>query len=580
MTRTLALAGLLLAAACQGDRPPDRAPAGRTPGLRGVVLISIDTLRADHLGCYGYHRDTSPFLDELAAGGTLFQEAITSAPWTLPAHASLLSGLYPSTHRAVDGSEAMADTVPLAAELFQEAGYATGGFVASWFVSRRYGFQRGFQRFDDFDQTLQENTKDKIPAVTVVDAAASWLREAGTRPFLLFVHLYDAHFNYAPPPEHAALFDTGYRGPRPPYRKYSYYFDNPLPEDLLAFELAMYDGEIHYVDAQLRRLYGVLEEMGIARDVLVLVTSDHGEEFFERGSWGHAHTLYDELMRVPLIFAGGGVAPGRRHALQVRHVDVLPTLLEAAGLKGPPGLPGRSLWPLLTGGEEEREAGAVPRPAFMETSRFDSNLIGVRRDGWKAILDLQEEARHLYHVAADPGEIRDLRGSEAERAEALQAETLSAAAALVPDRWLLRWFGQGDGSLTGVVETDGAFVMARPRGVGGEVRLQAGAGELAYELPPGGVLEMVVLPVDAKVTVRPPSSGGKPMAIALGREGRPAPAGPVTASAHDAEVVTGIPTPVPPAVAFWLEQSRGGGAVVTLTEDEIRRLESLGYVMR
>jgi arylsulfatase A-like enzyme len=569
-------AGALLAAVLTTSCGDGGVEPGR-PGPHGILLVSIDTLRADHLGCYGYARQTSPFLDELSGRGALFEQAIAASPWTLPSHASLLSGLSPSTHRAVEGSEAIAPSVALAAELFGEAGYRTGGFVASWFVSRRYGFDRGFQRFEDFGQTGGGNVKEKIVARRVVDEATAWLRENGQRPFFLFVHLYDPHWNFDPPPEHAALFDTGYRGPREKYRKYHYYLDNPLPADLLAHEIALYDGEIHYADAELRRLHGVLDQLGLAESVLTLVTADHGEEFFERGSWGHAHTLYDELMRVPLIVAGPGVRPGARLGGQVRHVDVLPTLLEAAGLPVPERLHGRSFWARL-------QAGVDPvgdqRPAFLESSRFETNLIGVRRGGWKIVGDLNDGGRLLFDLREDPGEEADLATERPETLAGLDEEMLAAAAALVPDRWMLRWFAQGEVLLEGRIETTGRFLLARGRGEGGEIEISADGKSLSYRLPPGGVAELAVMPVDAEVTVHPPRSGESPVTLAVGAEGRPAGAASLSVSGHDAGFLAGMPAPVPPAAAFWLEQSRGGGEAVNLTEEEIRALESLGYVQR
>ncbi len=569
--------------ACQGDHAARSAGLRGTP--RGLVLISIDTLRADHLGAYGYERATSPFMDEVAAGGVLFENAVSSAPWTLPAHASIMTGLDPVTHRAVEGNAAISADVTMAAEMFRDAGYATGGFVASWFVSRRYGFDRGFDQFDDFQRTLQNNTREKITATQVIDAAGRWLRAHGDNPFFLFVHLYDAHFNYAPPARHAALFATGYTGPREPYRKYSYYPDHPLPPDLLAQEVALYDAEIHFVDAELRRLHGILEEMGLADDVLVLITSDHGEEFFERGSWGHAHTLFEEVIRVPLIVKGPGIEGGRRWPGQVRQVDILPTLMEAFSLAGPARLPGSSLWPLLTEGRDLQEIEGVktpsgPRPAFMETSRFDSNLIGVRRDGWKAILNLVDGQEQLFDLSRDPGELHNLAAALPARMREMRAEILLTASILVPDRWLLRWFADGDALLEGRVTTTGDFSSARLRSGDGRITMDADGSGLSYRLEPGSVLEMAVIPVDAVLVVAPPTSAGRDVAIALGRDGDLTPAGGVEADTHQAGLLSGIPTPQAPAAAFWLEQSRGGGARVHLTEDEIRRLESLGYVMR
>ncbi|MFQ5669727.1 MAG: sulfatase [Acidobacteriota bacterium] len=553
------------------------APPGPPPGApRGIVLVSIDTLRADHLGCYGYRRPTSPFLDQMARRGVLFENAVSSAPWTLPSHASLLTGLYPSAHRAIEGHQAVAPGVRLAAEWLRQAGYATGGVVASWFVSRRYGFDRGFDHFEDFGQSAATNTRQKIAARQVVDDAAAWLRTVDGQPFFLFLHFYDPHFNYDPPDGHA-LFDTGYQGPRPRYRKYAYYLEHPLPPALLADEVARYDGEIHYVDAQLRRLYGILEKTGRAADTLLLVTADHGEEFFEHGSWGHAHTLHQELMRVPLLVAGPGVAGGRRIPFQVRQVDLLPTLLEAVGAARPAGLHGRSFLSWL------RDPAAPPgegRPALMETSRFDTNLLGLRRGGWTFIEDLARGQERLFDREADPGEAHDLSRAEPERLAGLRDAARAAAVAVLPDRWFLRWESAGASPLEGKVETSGRFLLVRTRGENSRAALAGQGRVVEYHLEAGGELELALMPVDAEVRVVAPAPGGRPVRLAVGAAGRLASGPELRASARDAARLLGRPAAAPPALAVWLEQQGGGGRSVTLTEDEIRRLESLGYVMR
>ncbi|MFQ5718076.1 MAG: sulfatase [Acidobacteriota bacterium] len=574
------LAGLCLVVACSS--PPEEtagATATSEGGVRHIVVISVDTLRADHLGCYGYERDTSPFIDELAAGGVLFEQAISSAPWTLPSHASLLSGVYPSTHRAVDGREGIAPSVTLAAERFGAAGWATGGFVSSWFVSHRYGFDRGFDRFDDFEQTLNSNTKHKVDGARVIDEAVRWLRQHAAEPFFLFVHLYDVHFNYDPPSPHRELFDTGYDGPLPAYRKYSYYLDHPLPADVLAAEIGLYDGAIHYADAQIQRLHAVLAELGRADDTLIVLTADHGEEFFERGSWGHAHTLYEEQVHVPLILRGPGLSP-RRVSTQVRHVDVLPTLLDLAGLPVAPGLHGVSLRG-LTGGPAPGGTGRAPRPAFLETSRFGSNVIGLRRDGAKVIYDLKAGTLRLFDLVHDPGEQTDRAVTDVARLDAMEDELLTAAAALLPDRWLMRFYARGDAVLHGAVTTSGRFLRARTDTGDGSATLSDDGSKLRFALPPGAVLEMAVMPVDATVSLaEAPTAAGEPVPVTVGKEASPLTTWPVTASSHEAALLTGVPVPDAPALALWLTQSRSGGGTVNLTEEDIRRLESLGYVMR
>ena len=237
----------------------------------------------------------------------------------------------------------------------------------------------------------------------------------------------------------------------------------------------------------------------------------------------------------------------------------------------------------LVAGREEALTltdGPLPRPAFMETSRFDSNLIGVRSGGWKVILDLARDRPQLLNLVADPGEQDDLARRDGERLQSMRQEALDAATLLIPDRWLLRWYADGEAPLSGRITTDGTIFLARARGSGGHVKMDPGGAGLTYHLEPGGVLEMAVLPVDATLTIQQPTSADRAIAFAIGRESKAVADGPVTADSHQAELLTGIPTPLAPAAAFWLEQSRGSGSAVHLSEDEIRRLESLGYVMR
>jgi arylsulfatase A-like enzyme len=363
------------------------------PTAERVVLVSIDTLRADHLGSYGAAFAHTPRLDALAAGGVRFATAIAPVPLTLPSHTTLLTGLDPPEHGVRhNGVFRLAEDVPTLAERLREAGFATAAFVAAYVLDRQFGLARGFDSYDD--RTSRAKFGRGIlgfaerPADQVVDAALEWLGSAPGR-FFLWVHLYDPHADYRPPPGFASAFAG-----RP------------------------YDGEIAFVDAQLGRLLAALEERFPDGRTLVVVTADHGESLGEHGEATHSHLVYDATQHVPLLLNGAGLPPGRVVDGVVALRDVAPTILELASAPPLPGKTGRSLVAAARGRTLE------PRSAHVETlaTQLDwgwSPLLGVRTDGFKYIRAPRPE---LYDLAADPGETRNLVADEPERSAALDAE--------------------------------------------------------------------------------------------------------------------------------------------------------------
>lgn len=360
-----------------------------------MVLVTIDTLRADHLGCYGDTDAHTPRLDTLADRGVRFGAAISPAPLTLPAHASLMTGLDPPQHGVRhNGIHRLPDDVPTLAERLRAAGFATAAFVGSRVLDRRFGLDRGFDVYDDRVGRHSGGTVGYAErrAGEVVDAALAWLADAPPRAFL-WVHVYDPHAAYDPPPGFAAAFA-----------------DRP------------YDGEIAYVDHALGRLFDALAapEGGDASGrlparVVVAVTADHGESLGEHGEPTHSYTVYDATQHVPMILAGAGLPAGRVVGATVRLVDVAPTLLELAGAAPLAGVRGRSLLPLVRG------EGDAPRDAYVETlaTHLDlgwSPLVGVRDARWKYVRAPRPE---LYDLERDPGEQTNLAAAEPARVAAL-----------------------------------------------------------------------------------------------------------------------------------------------------------------
>jgi arylsulfatase A-like enzyme/Tfp pilus assembly protein PilF len=353
--------------------------------------VTIDTLRADHVGCYGYPGAATPTLDGLAARGVRFATAVSHAPLTGPSHACLLTGLTPLGHGFRDnGGFALPPSVKTAAEDFRQAGYRTAAFVSGFPLDRRFGFDRGFETYDD--HLPRGNDRRRTPYVerfadATTDAALRWLGTAPPAPFFLWVHYYDPHAPYEPP---GALAER--------------------------FRNAPYDGEIAFVDTQLARLLRALEEKGALAGTVVLATADHGESLGEHGEGTHGLFVYDSTLRVPWIVAGPGVAAGRVSATVARGIDVLPTLLDYAGLPGRPAIEGRSLRPAVEGREMS------DAPAYAET------LYPEREFGWAPLHALRTarfkliDAPHaeLYDLAADAKETTNRLREQAAPAEELR----------------------------------------------------------------------------------------------------------------------------------------------------------------
>jgi arylsulfatase A-like enzyme len=383
---------LLCAALGSGCAEARKAPPDR------VVLVTIDTLRADRVGAYGDARARTPVLDTLAAHGVRFETAISPAPLTLPAHASLLTALDPPRHAVRHNSiHRLDDGIPTLASALSEAGFATAAFLGAVVLERRYGLARGFDLYDD--QQMDRQSSQTVgyaerSAEHVVDAALRWLETAPPR-FFVWVHFYDPHAAYAPPSGFAMAFA------RDPYR-----------------------GEIAFADFQLGRLLDALRARFGAEGLLVAVTSDHGESLGEHGEPRHSYGVYDATQRVPLILHGVGMPAGRVVETPVRLVDLAPTLLEAVGLPALPDADGRPLQPLIAGRAQE------PRPAYVETfaTRYDygwSALQGLRTERYKYIRAPRPE---LYDLQQDPGERNDLAAGLPEVAGELEARLAAALA--------------------------------------------------------------------------------------------------------------------------------------------------------
>jgi choline-sulfatase len=411
-TRALwaAAAGLLLAAGCgDGARP------------RSVLLVVVDTWRADHLGIYGYARPTSAKLSPWLARAAVFEHAFATSGWTLPSFGSLFTGQIPSRHAAglsrggaEPGFAFLDATVQPLGALLAGHGFATAAVVNNPFLHPGFGLSRGFETWDYVFGNYAHNPR----ASQIVYWGLRWLDARDERPFLLLLHLFDPHLSYDPPPAVRGRFTRGYNGPlKLPFAGFGEANPgwSPAGEAERRFVAGAYDEELLFVDRQLARLLTGLERRRLLDDTLVLLTSDHGEELFDHGGFEHGHTLHQELLRVPLIVWGPGVRGGRIDA-PVSLVDVLPTLLDALGLPAPPDLAGRSLWPLLRGGP-----APPPHAFYAEGALHGPDRKALLRWPWKLVVS-EGEAPRLYDLSVDPTEQHERAAEEPARVAALLRE--------------------------------------------------------------------------------------------------------------------------------------------------------------
>ena len=366
---------VLLAGAC------DRSHNGKAPKLPpdapNVLLITLDTTRADRLGCYGYSKALTPVLDALAGSGVRFENAFCQAPLTLPSHASLLTSTYPpSNGLRFNASGVLSDAVPTLAAAFKDRGYRTGAFVAAWVLNSTFGLNRGFDCYDDkFDIDPSAPGGEERPADAVCDAALAWLNQAPQQPFFAWVHFFDPHLPYQAPPA----------------------FREKLADP--------YDAEIAFMDSQIRRLLDWLDA-GKCRDrTLVVAAGDHGEAFGEHGETSHGIFLYNTTVHVPLLFSfPSHLAAGRTVSAGVRLIDIAPTILDLMKWEPGPNMQGDSLLPALEG----REFAFLP--SYSETDYPRSGfgwapLYCYTTQQWKYIDAPRPE---LYDRAADPEELKNL----------------------------------------------------------------------------------------------------------------------------------------------------------------------------
>jgi len=405
----LAILALLLPLGCgrESRRPPN------------VLLLVVDALRFDHVGAYGYERDTTPTIDKLAGESVLFTRAYSPGNSTRSSVPAMLTSLYPAATGVERHEDVLHSAVPTLAEALARAGYATAAFVTNPSLRPEVGFGRGFDVYD-YNPRLEgtASTAERFETATRLQTRAlEFLRGVEQRPFFVYIHYRDVHGPYVPPEP----YDRRYWDPDAPIAAQRALTDDEYQKlgggkrldglQTLEHYVSQYDGEVRYTDDRIAEFLAELDRSGRLENTVVIVTADHGEAFLEHGDWGHGDELYEEELHVPLIFR----LPGRRHAgsridVPVSGVDLWPTLAGLTGTPAPSGVQGRSLVPMMEAGRGRE------RPLFADA---DGGRHSVHDQGWKLVLLKGGKRRVLFDLNADPGEQKDLFDLRPDKAQEL-----------------------------------------------------------------------------------------------------------------------------------------------------------------
>ena len=367
----------VLCALVSCQRPRSSAPQPLRP--LNVVVVTVDTLRPDHLHCYGYSQIETPAIDSVARSGVLFENAVTQAPLTSPSHASIFTGLYPPAHKVRDtGAFVLPPSATTLATILRGHGWDTAAFISSAVLKKHFGLDQGFDVYDDTMPTpgkgreFEEDAERR--AGETVDHAVQWLQTQSGKPFLLWVHVYDPHTPYDPP----APFRDRYKG-------------------------RLYDGEIAYADHELGRLFVAVQKKAPG-NTLTAVLSDHGESLGEHGEYTHGVFLYDSTLRIAFVLAGPGVPAGVRIRQQARAIDFLPTVLDLLGGQPPDKVQGTSLTPSF-GGKDAATAVSYAETLYPKINMGWSELRAIRTNHWKYVRAPKPE---LYDLSQDPAETHNV----------------------------------------------------------------------------------------------------------------------------------------------------------------------------
>ncbi len=398
---------------CNGERSNNKEEAKR--GRYNIMLVSFDCLRYDHVGCNGYELNTTPNIDQLAEKGTNFMRAYSQSSWTAPSHMTIMTSLYPAAHE-VNVHPKPAPLHPIintVAAILQAAGYRTGGFISGTYVKSVLGFARGFDRYDENFNV--ERSSDEVNKQVI-----SWFEgnnENPRRPFFLFVHYFDPHEPYDPPPPYDSMFNPVHNNePGKNSRDILKYFKMKRPgegvnREMLKNLIGLYDGEIRHTDDRFGELLNFLKQNGEFDNTLIIVTADHGEAFLDhKNQLRHGNSLYEELIHVPFVIKLPKQWKQREVSdAIVQHLDISPTILDILGLPVPDNMQGKSLLPLMTPENSPKSRQAVEDTAYSELivriNREDTLFLeSVVTERWKLVWDRSKDTFELFDLHANPGE--------------------------------------------------------------------------------------------------------------------------------------------------------------------------------
>lgn len=435
-------------------RQADKVLSGNVSPVTPVILITMDTVRADHLGVYGYKRETSPNIDGFAMDGVRWENAIVQVPLTRPSHFTILSGRYPSSHGLLDNFSATPENIPLLSDMLGEKGYKTAAFVSAAVLNSSFNTRLGFQMYSDrienvvFDNSfLLVFALRKIEALGRIKAENSaretnekvltWLKENKENHFFMWAHYFDPHTPYNPAPAFRKMFtDSDYDIEK--YYSYEWEKENYdsvqkkvyIDRKITDYAVALYDAEIRNLDEELGRLFNELKELKLYEKSLIILTADHGESFDHGYYFDHGDRLYEGLIRVPLIIKFPGKKwQGKTIETQVSSIDIAPTILEYLSLNHSGKMDGKSMISHVSNDEIDSQAEtnyAYSQTPYQEFFFYKAKeLQSIRSNKWKYIYDIRTGAAELYDISSDPGEQTDFASSRPDIMKEFSSELLN-----------------------------------------------------------------------------------------------------------------------------------------------------------
>ena len=372
------------------------------PDHPNVLLILADTLRADHLGCYGYHRQTSPNIDKFADECLLFEKAFSPSPWTKTTVGSILTSLYPHEHSAFRWADELSNVNLTLTEIFRNKNFKTFSIQASHIVTSRYGFHQGFQVYKEMMNDLAENLTEEF---------LTWLNRNKKKSFFAYLHFMDTHYPFRVPEDYTRAFAREGQSQLNLYEMVSQDIrlltEMGMPQSDKDHIVNLYDDSILYFDIHFGRIIDALRASQVLDKTVVILLSDHGEEFWRHGSFGHGHTLYNELLHVPLLIRYPSILPAKKFPYPVQLIDLYPTILSLTRLDFDQEISGKDLLPAILNDREPK------RVIYFEGLLHGGEKRGVYKDGWKLI---QNTAERYNRISFDPlGELTQFKYPELEK---------------------------------------------------------------------------------------------------------------------------------------------------------------------